>query len=159
MYTWFDALLVTLLALVTALGVRRGLAGLLWGVAALLACLIANMVMPHPLLAVLAALALSAAAAFAAGRLAPDPAEHPWYGAAGGIGGLLLGALLISALTLSFPLEVRGAGAQRQTVYPASTLPGPVQAAVGGSVIKRQLMQVWTSGRVLQTLIIPDQVR
>ncbi|MFC6661645.1 hypothetical protein [Deinococcus multiflagellatus] len=34
MITWFDALLVTLWAVLTALGARRGLAGLAWGVGA-----------------------------------------------------------------------------------------------------------------------------
>ena len=40
--TWFDALLVTLLAAMTALGARRGLAGLVWGVLGVLGILVAN---------------------------------------------------------------------------------------------------------------------
>lgn len=63
MYTWFDALLVTLLAIVTALGARRGLAGLIWGLAALLLCLLVNALTPNAALAALLALLLSGAAA------------------------------------------------------------------------------------------------
>ncbi len=152
-YTWFDALLVTLLAIVTALGVRRGLTGLIWGLCALLLCLLVNAMTSSAALAALLSLLLSGAAAYAAARIFPQPYAQPWFQVAGGVGGFLLGTLLISALALSFPLERRGG----QVSYPARTLPEPLYGAVGNSVIQKRLLGVWNGNRVLRLLVVPDR--
>lgn len=159
MYTWFDALLVTLLAIVTALGVQRGLIGLVWGLATLLICLLANAMLPNPVLAALLALALSVGVAYVCVRLIPQPHDLPWARLAGGLGGFALGTLLVAALTLNFPLEVRRTAQGETATYPATTLPEPLHSAVERSIIKEGLMGVWESSRVLRLLVIPDRAR
>ena len=153
MYTWFDALLVTLLAIVTALGVRRGLAGLVWGVTALLLCLLVNALTPNAALAALLALLLSGAAAYATARIVARPYARPWFQVAGGVGGFLLGTLLISALALSFPLERQG----EKVSYPAPGLPEPLRGAVEQSVIQKRLLTVWNGHRAIRLLVVPDR--
>ena len=153
MYTWFDALLVTLLAIMTALGARRGLAGLIWGLAALLLCLLVNALTPNAALAALLALLLSGAAAYATARIVTRPYAQPWFQVAGGMGGFLLGTLLVSALALSFPLERQ----KGQVSYPSRDLPEPLHSAVQQSVIQQRLRGVWTSNRAVRLLVVPDR--
>lgn len=159
MYTWFDALLVTLLAFVTALGARRGMHGLVWGLAGVAICVAVNALIDAPLLAGLAALLLSAGASWAAVRLIPEPGGRAWRRWAGGLGGLALGGVLLAALTLNFPLEQRRVGGRVQAVYPATSLPAPIYDAVEFSLVNRQLSALWDSSSLLQTLIIPDRLR
>ena len=82
--TWFDALLVTLLAIVTALGARRGLAGLAWGVGSIVIAFVANVLGLGALVAAALALVLSVVSALAISRLIPEPLEQPWHMVVGG---------------------------------------------------------------------------
>ena len=159
MYTWFDALLLTLLAFVTALGARRGMHGLVWGLAGVAICVAVNAALSLPLLTGLLALLLSGGASWLAVRLIPEPGGRAWRRWAGGLGGLALGSVLLATLTLNFPLGQRQVGQKTQAVYPATSLPGPIYEAVESSLIKRELMALWNSSSLLQTLIIPDQLR
>ncbi|SEJ77233.1 hypothetical protein SAMN04488058_11822 [Deinococcus reticulitermitis] len=159
MYTWFDALLVTLLAFVTALGARRGMHGLVWGLSGVAICVLVNALLNVPLLAGFLALLLSAGASLLAVRLIPEPGGQAWRRWAGGLGGLALGGVLLATLTLNFPIEQRRVGQRVQAVYPATTLPAPIYDAVEDSLIKRELTGLWDGSSLLQTLIIPDQLR
>ncbi|WP_343216674.1 hypothetical protein [Deinococcus aestuarii] len=157
MITWFDALLVTLWAAMTALGVRRGLAGLVWGLGGVAACFLANMLARGAVAAGLLALGLGLGVALAARRLVPEPASRPWHPLAGALGGAALGGVLVATLALGFPLEVRVGPQGREGVYPAPHLPPSLYAAVRGSTVKEGLMDVWRSGTALRTLLVPDQ--
>lgn len=160
MITWFDALLVTVWAIVTALGARRGLSGLVWGVGGVAACFLANFLSPASAGAWLALpLAVLAGAGLAAvlGRLVPAPVERPWHLAAGALGGFALGGVLLATLTLGLPIEVRVGTQGRTGVYPSTGLPTPLYAAVHDSLLKDSLMGVWTGGPALRTLLVPDQ--
>ncbi|WP_328774746.1 hypothetical protein [Deinococcus aquaedulcis] len=158
MITWFDALLVTLWAVLTALGARRGLAGLAWGVGGLAACFLANALVGGAAAALLAAL-LGVGIAVMTLRLIPTPLEHPWHLGAGALGGFLLGGTLISALALGFPLDVKVGTEGRRAVYPSASLQLGLQSAVRDSVVQSSLRGVWGSSPALKTLLIPDQAR
>lgn len=67
--------------------------------------------------------------------------------------------MLLATLTLNFPIEQRRVGQRVQAVYPATTLPAPIYDAVEDSLIKRELTGLWDGSSLLQTLIIPDQLR
>ncbi|BDP40539.1 hypothetical protein DAETH_05080 [Deinococcus aetherius] len=158
MITWFDALLVTLWAAMTALGARRGLAGLVWGLGGVAVCFLANMLGRGTVAATLLALGLGVGLALAARRLVPEPVSRPWHSLAGALGGGVFGAVLVATLALGFPLEVRVGPQGREGVYPAPHLPPSLYAAVRGSTLKEGLMDVWHSGAALRTLLMPDQV-
>ncbi|GGM18790.1 hypothetical protein [Deinococcus aerophilus] len=159
MITWFDALLVTLWAVLTALGARRGLAGLAWGLGGVAVCLLANALVGGALAAGLMALLLSVGGAFVISRLIPNPLEQPWHLLAGAVGGFALGGVLISTLALGFPLDVRVTAAGRSGVYPSASLPPAIYHAVHDSAVQSGLRQVWGAGPALKILLIPDQVR
>ncbi|WP_102125889.1 hypothetical protein [Deinococcus planocerae] len=159
MITWFDALLVTLWAAMTALGARRGLAGLVWGLGGVAACFLANMLGRGAVVAALLALGLGVGVALAARRLVSEGAARPWHPFAGALGGAALGGVLVAALALGFPLEVRVGPQGREGVYPATTLPPALYEAVRGSTLKDGLMNVWHAGPALRTLLVPDQAR
>ena len=159
MITWFDALLVTLLAAMTALGARRGLAGLAWGVVGVLGILVANALGLGVLPAVIVALVLSVVCAVAISRLIRNPLEEAWHLVAGAAGGLLLGAVLAGSLVLGFPREVRVTPQGLRTDYPATTLSPTLYDAVRGSAIQEALRGVWTRPSPVQKLLIPDQPR
>jgi hypothetical protein len=160
--TWFDALLVTVWAVVTALGARRGLSGLAWGLGGVAACLLANLLGRTvsgggTLLAVPLAALLGAGLALVIRRQVPLPLERPWHMAAGALGGFALGGVLLATLTLGLPIEVRVGAQGRTGVYPSTNLPTPLYAAVDDSLLKDSLMGVWNSGPALRTLLVPDQ--
>lgn len=157
--TWFDALLITLLAIATALGARRGLAGLAWGVGSLVTAFVANLLGLGMLPATLLALVLGVVMALAIGRLIPDPNEKPWHLVVGGFGGLLLGGLLISTVALSFPLAVRATPTGKQALYPSPDLNPGLYEAVAHSAIQNSLDGVWTASRSVRSLLIPDQIK
>lgn len=154
MITWFDALLVTLLAAIVTMGIRRGLAGALWAVFALVALFLLNFAVPLPLLALVLALIAGYAAAWGAQRLIEEPVTQPWQLAVGGLGGLLLGAVVVASLALSFPVRVLGS----QGVYPSTSMPTTVYYAVYNSYIVSHLSGVWSGNRLLRTLLMPDRV-
>ncbi|WP_104991544.1 hypothetical protein [Deinococcus sp. NW-56] len=162
MITWFDALLVTVWAVLTALGARRGLAGLAWGAGGVLACWLANRAGQTGggwALALGAALGLGLVLSLGLRRLVltqAGPAPR-WQAGAGALGGWLLGGVLVAALTLGFPLGVRVGAQGRSAVYPSADLPTPLQTAVRRSVFREGLMGVWSASPALRTLLIPDR--
>ncbi len=155
MITWFDALLVTLLAAITTMGIRRGLAGAVWAVFTLVALLVVNLFSPLPLVALILAAALGLVAAWGAQRLMPEPVTQFWQLGVGGVGGLVLGAVVVAALSLSFPIRVIGS----QGSYPSNTLPGPVYYGVYNSYFVSHLSSVWSGNKLLRLLLIPDRAR
>lgn len=155
--TWFDALLVTLWALVTALGIRRGLAGLLWGVGGVAACFLTNTLVGHAGAAAGLALLLAVGLSVVIHRVIPAPAEHAGHLAAGAVGGFLLGGVLVGTLALGFPMDVRVTPQGRTGTYPSTNLPPAVYDAVKNSAIKDALSAVWNGSAVTKTLLIPDQ--
>jgi hypothetical protein len=157
--TWFDALLVTLLAMVTALGARRGLAGLGWGLGGVATCFLANFLGTGAVVAGIIALALSAGVAYASQRLIPNPLERPWHLAAGAVGGFALGGVLVTTLALGFPIEMRVGPQGRTGIYPSSSLSPVLYDAVNNSAIKGQVMGIWGANPALKTLLVPDQTR
>lgn len=157
MITWFDALLVTLWAVITALGARRGLAGLIWGLVGLAVCFLANSLALGPLVSVLVSVLLSAGAALAIARLIPLPLQQPWHLVAGAVGGFCFGGLMIATLALGFPLDVKVTPSGQTGVYPSPSLSPAIYDAVRKSAVKNSLMSVWSSGPAVKTLIIPDQ--
>lgn len=157
--TWFDALLVTLLAVVTALGARRGLAGLAWGVGALVVAFVANFLGLGAVPAALLALLLGAVSGFAISRLIPDPLERPWHMVVGGLGGLLLGGVLMSSLALAFPMALRATPAGKQALYPSPDLAPGLYHAVASSAVQSGLRNVWTSNVAARTLLVPDRAK
>ena len=101
--TWFDLVLMTLLAGVVVIGARRGLAGLVAGLGALISWAILNIVAGvEPLLGLL----LAAAAGFGWALLAKylntipalQPASELIATGLGAVGGLILGLGLIAVL-------------------------------------------------------------
>lgn len=157
MITWFDALLVTLWAVLTALGARRGLAGLAWGIGGVAVCFLANSLAIGPVVSTLIALLLGVGVALAIGRLIPMPLEQPWHLVAGAAGGFMLGWLMVATLALGFPLDVKVTPKGQSGVYPSPSLSPVIYDAVRGSTIKNSLMSVWSGSPALRTLIIPDQ--
>ena len=159
MITWFDALLITFWAVLTALGARRGLSGLAWGLGGVALCFLANSLSGSPMAAALIALMLSAGLAIALGRLIPAPLAQAWHMAPGALGGFLLGGLLIATAVLSFPLDVQVTTRGPQGTYPSPSLPPAIYDAVRNSAVQNALRGVWGSGATLKTLLIPDQAR
>ncbi|MBB6017386.1 hypothetical protein ACFP9V_06375 [Deinococcus radiopugnans] len=156
--TWFDALLVTLWAVMTALGARRGLAGLAWGLLGLTICWLAGS-LGSPLVTAAAALVLGLGSAVIIVRLLPHPAEQPWHLLAGGLGGFVLGGVLIATVALGFPLDLRVTPAGTTGVYPSVNMPPTLYAAVRDSAIQNSLRGVWGGNLTLRTLLVPDQAR
>ncbi|GAA0513925.1 hypothetical protein [Deinococcus depolymerans] len=159
MITWFDALLVTLWAVLTALGARRGLAGLAWGVAGVAVCFLANSLGAGAPAALILAVLLAFGTAAAIGRLIPAPLEQPWHLGAGALGGFLLGGLLISTVALGFPMDVKVDARGTRATYPSASLPPALYTAVRNSALQGSLRSVWSGGAALKTLVIPDQTR
>lgn len=154
MITWFDALLVTLWAAITVVGMRRGLAGGVWALLALLGVLLSNG-SPWPLLAPLLAAGLGFAAAWGAQRLFWGLPTRGWHLAVGALGGFAVGFFVVCALALSFPVKVLGS----QGSYPSSDLPAPLYYAAFNSLIVQDLTGAWSSGPLVKRLVLPDQRR
>lgn len=152
--TWLDLVLVTLLALITAVGARRGLAGLLWGVGAVAACWLSNVLAGPAALLVSAVLGVGLAVSTLRFEQRQDIERPAWHALLGGLGGALFGVVCVCALALGFPLQVRG----NQQMYPSpETLTGPLYSALKDSYIQNSLQKVWVADGLLQTLLIPDQ--
>lgn len=148
MITWFDALLVTLLAATTALGARRGLAGLAWGVGCVAVCFLSNFLFRGWAALPVAAL-LGFGVAWLAQRLL-GPLQETWHLASGAVGGFVLGLVLIGTLTLNFPID------PVNNQYPSNALPTTLHNAVVDSYIKKQIFGVFGGNTSLKTLLIPD---
>lgn len=158
MLTWFDALLVTLWAVVTVVGARRGLGGLLWGILGLAVCFFVNLVAPSGAVAGVLSLMLGLGAVFSARRLIRDPLSEPWHLGAGALGGFVLGGLLVATLALSLPIQPLGGGQQR---YPSDELPLALSTGVGSSVLVTSLGSLWRheASGLLRLMVVPDQAR
>lgn len=159
--TWFDILLVTLWSMVAALGWQLGLAGLLWALGVILVALGLQNLPLGPLTTALLALVLGAliAAALYKGyrkRWKTYGPASPLAGAAGLLGGLMLGGVLCAALALAFPFSLRIDAAGKHYQYPSGALPTPIQRAVGGSALVRALTPLWQSKSPVSKLLIPD---
>lgn len=157
--TWFDALLVTLWAALTALGVRRGLSGLIWGLGGLAACLLLNSVSGHPWLNLILAGVLGLGLALAAQRFVASPLETPLHLAAGAVGGFLLGGAVVAAITLGFPMDYRVTPQGRTASYPSASLPPALYDAVRDSALNAQFQALWSADPFLKTLLVPDQAK
>ena len=154
MLTWFDALLVTVWAAVTVLGVRRGLAGGVWALAALLGLVLAN-VLPWPIASSLVSLIVGFAAALIARRLLWSVPPRTWHFVVGGFGGAAFGFLVVAALALSFPLRVIGS----QATYPSSDLPAPIYNGVYNSALQRAVFGLFGGPPLVRHVLVPDQNR
>lgn len=120
MITWFDALLVTLWAAVTALGARRGLGGLAWGLGGVAACFLANSLSGNAPVALIIGAAIAVGVGTAVTRRIQNPLDQPWHLGAGALGGFALGGVLIATLALSFPMDVQVDARGSRGVYPRS---------------------------------------
>lgn len=170
--TWFDLVLMTLLAGIVVIGARRGLAGLVAGLGALVSWAILNIVAGvEPLLGLL----LSAAAGFGwawfAKYLNTIPAFQPtselMATGLGALGGLILGLGLIAALSLGFPLRPTAAAGAGKFVYPSDSLPNWIYDGVRQSVIQQTLsigrdkggLGIWSSSKTIRAYLLPDRNR
>ncbi|GGS01864.1 hypothetical protein [Deinococcus sedimenti] len=159
MITWFDALLVTLWAAVTALGARRGLSGLAWGLGGVAACFLANSLSGNALIALIISVLLGVGAGIAITQRIQNPLDQPWHLGVGALGGFAFGGVLIATLALNFPLDLRVDAKGSRGVYPSESLPPALYTAVRGSALQNGLRGVWASNSALKTLVIPDQTR
>lgn len=124
-FTWIDALLVLMVAILTALGARRRMVGLVVGVGAVL-LLKPLLVVGHrsPYLALAAALVGGLLLSLISQRLTAPSLKQRWTSMlAGGAGGLLLGLMLLVALVTSLPIE-RNVANQREIYYPPRNVGG-----------------------------------
>lgn len=125
----------------------------------MLACLAANTLTGSPLIAA-ALVALSAVGmSLLIGRLLPAPVEHAGHLAAGALGGFTLGGVLVAALALGFPLDMRVTPQGRTATYPSASLPPALYDAVSNSAVKNALSGVWSGSTATRILLVPDQVQ
>lgn len=143
----------------TALGARRGLSGLIWGLCGLTVCLVAGALGVGMWPSVGLAFVLGVAATFAISRLILDPLDSPVFVFLGAIGGLLFGTLMISALALGFPLGLQTTPNGVQLAYPSTSMHPALYNAINNSAIKNNLNKVWQGSPTLKALIIPDRVK
>ncbi|GHG10883.1 hypothetical protein GCM10017783_24110 [Deinococcus piscis] len=161
--TWFDALLITLLGMLGALGLRHGFSALVWGGLCLLAAYFANRLSASlDLWATLGlALGLGTGASLLAGliqSLTSWPYRTPplWASAAGLLGSTGLGLAVAAAFALSFPLSPKVDAAGVRYVYPSPEMQPALHQAVDHSMFKRTLMPLWEQQSGWQTLLLPD---
>ena len=155
--TWFDALLVTLWAGVVVLGLRRGLAGLVWVLGVLLVWPLVSLLSANSAgLALPLAIILGLAVAYLPRYLVQTRVTEVSHAAVGGVAGLVLGFVLILAMAMSFPISKRGA----YSTYPSDKLPPGLQQAVAKSYFVTRLGDSIFSGPDwLKRYVAPDLVR
>ncbi len=157
--TWLDALLVTLWAILTALGARRGLSGFAWSIGGIAITFLANSLASGAIASTIIAFFLAVGLGFMLQRLILNPLDQPWHLVLGAIGGFLFGGVIIITLALSFPLEIKVTPQGKQGIYPSPSISPILYDAVKNSFIKDSVMSIWSSGQATKTLIIPDQAR
>lgn len=157
--TWFDALLVTLLAMITAFGARNGLTGLFWGISGVAICLIVNIFNLGLIVSLVLAVLLGGGIAFAMSRLVGTAADQPLSLLLGGIGGACMGFLLVVTLALSFPIELKNTADSQQVVYPSTKLAAPLRQGIGESFVVKQAAGAWNGSSMVKTLFVPDRVK
>ena len=168
--TWFDLIMMTLLAGVVVIGARRGVAGLVAGLGAVLAWVVINIVAGvEPLLG----LFLGAATGFGLAMLAKYINTIPAFQtgselvslALGAVGGLILGLGLVAALSLGFP--TRQNPSTGKFFYPSDSLPNWIYDGVNQSVIQTSLSKgrnngglgIWSSSKTIRAFLLPDRNR
>ncbi len=123
-FTWVDALLIAMVAILTAMGAKRRLGGLVVGLGSVL--LLRPLVVVGArgaLVALVAALLGGVLLALIGRRLALPGLRQRWPTAVlGGVGGFALGAAMLFALVTSLPIE-RNAANPREIYYPPRDLP------------------------------------
>lgn len=170
--TPFDALLITLLAGVVAVGVRRGLVALVAGAGGLILLPVMNLLgvlsLPAGFLAAAAAgIGLAYAARALTGTSLLAGIGETTAAALGGLGGLLIGLGLISALALSFPTSPNFAAGTGAYFYPSANLAPWLRSTVERSAIARLLsdppsrggLGVWGTPGLLRSTLVPDRNR
>ncbi|AFZ66325.1 hypothetical protein [Deinococcus peraridilitoris] len=154
MITWLDALLVTVWAAVTVLGLRRGLGGALWAVLTVVGVLLAGF-SPWPGLAVLLSVVVGLGASWLASQVFRHVVTQTWHLGVGAVSGFVVGFFVVGALALSFPVKVIGS----QGSYPSSDLPAPVYYASFNSFFVQHLSGAWSGNVWVKRLWLPDQTR
>ena len=170
--TPFDALLITLLAGIVSVGVRRGLVALVAGAGGLIALPILNMVgvlsLPAGFLAAaVAGVGLAYAARALVGSSLLAGVGEATAAALGGLGGLLIGLGMVAALALSFPTSPNFAAGSGAYFYPSANLAPWLRSVVERSAIARLLsdppshggLGVWGTPGVLRSTLVPDRNR
>ncbi len=162
--------MMTLLAGVVVIGARRGVAGLVAAVGALLAWVMINIVAGvEPLLG----LFLGGATGFGLAILAKYINTIPAFQtsselvsmALGAVGGVILGLGLVAALSLGFPTRFNPVNGSLQ--YPSDGLPIWILDGIGKSVIQRTLtlgrnkggLGIWSSSKTIRAFLLPDRNR
>jgi hypothetical protein len=170
--TWFDLVMITLLAGVVVIGARRGVAGLVAGLGAMLVWAIVNIVAGvEPLLGLL----LAAGAGFGLAMLAKYfntlpifQTDSEWVSIGlGAVGGLILGLGLVAALSLGFPTRPNPSAGRGGFFYPSDSLPNWIYDGVKQSVIQQTLSKgrnngglgIWTSSKTIRAFLLPDRNR
>jgi hypothetical protein len=169
--TFFDFVLIILMAGCTVIGVRRGVAGMVVGIGVIPLWLVLNIIGGiHPLVGFLLALA----AGWLLGQLskmlhttgAISAASDTARAVMGGTGGVLLGMGLVAALALSFQTKATPVNGPGSFVYPSPDgLPKLIADGVHDSKIVQWLsyrpsnggLGVWNAAPVVRTLLVPDR--
>jgi hypothetical protein len=169
--TFFDSILIVLLAGCTVIGLRRGVAGLVVGVGVFPVWFILNVIGGiHPLVGFVLALF----AGWLLGQLSKmlhttgtiSAASDTARAVMGGTGGLLLGMGLVAALALSFQTKATPVNGPGSFVYPSrDNLPTLIADGVHDSKIVLWLssrsanggLGVWNAAPVVRTLLVPDR--
>jgi hypothetical protein len=169
--TFFDFMLIILMAGCTVIGVRRGVAGLVVGIGVFPMWLVLNIIGGiHPLVGFLMALA----AGWLLGQLskmlhttgAISAASDTARSVMGGTGGVLLGMGLVAALALSFQTKATPVNGPGNFTYPSPDgMPKLISDSVHDSKILQWLsyrpsdggLGIWKSSPVVRTLLVPDR--
>jgi hypothetical protein len=170
-FTWFDIILVVLLAGIMVLGARRGVAGLVAGLVAVFAWPIVNVLgRIEPLIGFVLALV---AGWFVVGTLARNAYATGFISASsdaartilGGLGGTLMGLGLVVALALSFPITSTPSAGPGAFSYPSDALPSWLREGVNRSAIQRALSEppsrgglgLWRGSAFFKLFAVPDR--
>jgi hypothetical protein len=169
--TFFDLVLIILMAGCTVIGVRRGVAGLVVGIGVFPLWLVLNIIGGiHPLVGFL----LSLAAGWLLGQLskmlhttgAISAASDTARAMMGGSGGVLLGMGLVAALALSFQTKATPVNGPGNFTYPSPDgMPKLISDSVHDSKILQWLsyrpsdggLNIWNAAPVVRTLLVPDR--
>jgi hypothetical protein len=168
--TWFDVLLTILSTGIIVISARRGVAGLVAGVAMLFLWPILNLLgRLEPLLGFVLALAggwavgLLSRYAYATGII--NATSDVARALLGGLGGVLMGAALMVVLALSFPITSTPSAGQGAFSYPSDALPNWLRQGVDQSAIQRFLSEpptsgglgLWRNSALVKLFVVPDR--
>ncbi|MFN8510493.1 MAG: hypothetical protein U0Z75_08075 [Deinococcaceae bacterium] len=150
--TWFDAMLVTLWAGITVLGAKRGFRGVVWIASLLVLWPIVTAVSAQTaIFALPLSIALGVLAVYIPQFFFKKTNSESLQTTLGGISGITIGFILVSAIALSFPIK-RG--------YPSNTLPINLYQAIAGSwIVKAVGNPIFEGSNTLKRYVIPDQIK